>query len=91
MIKDANDKDILKVKMRGKSFALNPLEEEQIAFTIEENVTVLANSEIAAPKSRSGATKEKSEATVKELTNKLIQLSEDAIRKKIMRFWLKRR
>ena len=32
LIKDAKDKDIVKVKMRGKSFALNPLEEEQIVF-----------------------------------------------------------
>ena len=61
MIKDANDKDILKVKMRGKSFALNPLEEEQIAFSVKEKNTKLWNkkqkvdedqvsSEISVPK-----------------------------------------
>ena len=32
LIKDAEDKDISKVKMRGKSFTLNPLEDEQIFF-----------------------------------------------------------
>lgn len=41
LIKDVDGKDIFKVKMRGKSFALNPLEEEQIAFPIKENVTEL--------------------------------------------------
>jgi transposase InsO family protein len=41
LIKDSDGKDIFKVKMRGKSFALNPLEEEQIAFQMKENVTDL--------------------------------------------------
>ena len=39
LIKDAVGQDIFKVKMRRKSFALNPLEEEQIAFPIKENIT----------------------------------------------------
>ena len=39
LIKDVVSKDIFRVKMRRKSFALNPLEEEQIAFTIKENIT----------------------------------------------------
>ena len=39
LIKDEVGQDILKVKMTGKSFALNPLEEEQIAFPIRENIT----------------------------------------------------
>jgi len=37
--KDACDKDILKVKMKDKSFALNPMGEEQIVFPIKENNT----------------------------------------------------
>ena len=49
LIKDANDKDILKVKMRGNFFALNPLEEEKIAFPIKENVSVSTSFEIEAP------------------------------------------
>ena len=32
MIKDAKGKDVFKVKMRAKSFALNLMEEEQVAF-----------------------------------------------------------
>ena len=36
LIKDADDTNILKLKMREKSFALNPLEEEQIAFPIKK-------------------------------------------------------
>jgi hypothetical protein len=39
LIKDADDHDIFKIKMKGKSFALNPLEEEQTAFPIKENIT----------------------------------------------------
>jgi len=39
LIKDADGHDIFKVKMKGKSFALNPLEEEQTAFPIKENIT----------------------------------------------------
>ena len=38
------NKDILKViKVRGKSFALNPLENEQIFFPIKENITELSH------------------------------------------------
>jgi len=32
LIKDANDNDVFKVKMKGKSFALDPMKEEQIAL-----------------------------------------------------------
>ena len=39
LIKDVVVQDIFRVKMRGKSFTLNPLEEEQIAFPIKENIT----------------------------------------------------
>ena len=39
LIKYVDGQDIFKVKMRGKSFALNPLEDEQIAFPIKENIT----------------------------------------------------
>ncbi|GMI94896.1 hypothetical protein HRI_003159000 [Hibiscus trionum] len=39
LIKDAANQDIFKVKIKGKSFALNPLEEEQTAFPIKENIT----------------------------------------------------
>ncbi|KAH9768805.1 hypothetical protein KPL71_011738 [Citrus sinensis] len=38
---DADGKDIFRVKMKGKSFVLNPLEEEQNAFPIKENITEL--------------------------------------------------
>jgi len=38
-IRDAAGQNIFKVKMNGKSFALNPLEEEQVAFPIKENIT----------------------------------------------------
>nr|KYP62109.1 Retrovirus-related Pol polyprotein from transposon TNT 1-94 [Cajanus cajan] len=39
LIKDASGQEIFKVKMKGKSFTLNPLEEQQAAFPIKENVT----------------------------------------------------
>ena len=66
MTKDAGDKDILKVKMKGKSFVLNPLEDEQIAFSVKKNNTKLwdkkpkvdedqPSSEIAALTSWNGA------------------------------------
>ena len=35
MIKDANGKNVFKIKMRGKSFALNLLEEEQATVSQE--------------------------------------------------------
>lgn len=41
LIKDAVSPDIFKEKMKAKSFALNPLDEEQIAFSIKKNVTEL--------------------------------------------------
>ena len=41
MIKDANGKNVFKIKMRGKSFALNLLEEEQTVVSQENNVTSL--------------------------------------------------
>lgn len=41
LIKNAKGKDIFKVIMKGKSFALNPLEEEQITFLAKRNVTDL--------------------------------------------------
>ena len=41
MIKDANGKNVFKIKMRGKSFALNLLEEEQTVISQENNVTSL--------------------------------------------------
>ena len=39
LIKDVVGQDIFKVKMKGKSFALNPLEEEQVVFSLKENLT----------------------------------------------------
>ena len=39
LIKDAAGQDIFKVKMKGKSFTLNPLEEKQAAFPLKENIT----------------------------------------------------
>lgn len=39
LIKDAADQDIFKVKMKGKSFSLHPLKEEQSAFLLKEDVT----------------------------------------------------
>ena len=41
MIKDANGKNVFKIKMRGKSFALNLLEEEKTVVSQENNVTSL--------------------------------------------------
>ena len=38
LIKDVVEQDIFRVKMREKNFALNPLEEKQIAFPIKENI-----------------------------------------------------
>ncbi|KAL4035165.1 hypothetical protein IC575_003845 [Cucumis melo] len=41
LIKDAANQDIFKVKMKRKSFSLNPLEEEQSVFALKEDVTQL--------------------------------------------------
>ncbi|RVW28822.1 hypothetical protein CK203_096907 [Vitis vinifera] len=41
MINDANGKDVFKIKMKGKSFALNLLEEKQATISQENNVTTL--------------------------------------------------
>ena len=41
MIKDANGKDVFKIKMRGKNVALNLLKEEQATVSQENNVTTL--------------------------------------------------
>ena len=41
LIKDASSQDLFKVKMRGKSFSLDPLEEEQIVFPAKENIAEL--------------------------------------------------
>jgi len=39
LIKDVDGKDLFKVEMKGKSFALNPMEEEHMAFKSKESVT----------------------------------------------------
>ena len=39
LIKDVDGKDLFKVEMKGTSFALNPMEEEHIAFKSKENAT----------------------------------------------------
>lgn len=39
VIEDPSGHEIFKVKMVGKSFSLNPLEEEQTAFQVKESVT----------------------------------------------------
>ena len=39
LIKDTSGQEMFKVKMRGKSFTLNPLEEEQTAFPTKESAT----------------------------------------------------
>ena len=36
LIKDANDNYLFRIKMKGKSFFLNPFEEEQIAFSVTQ-------------------------------------------------------
>ena len=41
MINDANGKDVFKIKMRGKNFALNLLKEERAVVSQENNVTDL--------------------------------------------------
>ena len=77
---DVGDKDILKVKMKGKSIALNSLEEEQIAFSVKENLTswnVVAKARLAAAKGQEKSTLEKV-AIVQKHTNKKTQLREKA-------------
>ena len=37
LIKDGNGSDLFRIRMKGKSFVLNPLEEEQIVFLVNEN------------------------------------------------------
>ena len=37
LIKDGNDNDLFRIKMKWKSFVLNPLEEEQIVSLVNEN------------------------------------------------------
>ncbi|XP_016755167.2 uncharacterized protein [Gossypium hirsutum] len=39
LIRDANGKDLLNVKMKGKIFALNPMEKEQMAFKSRVSAT----------------------------------------------------
>lgn len=39
LIQDVDGRDMFKVKMKGKSFALNPMEEEHMAFQSKESVT----------------------------------------------------
>ena len=39
LIKDANGRDLFNVKMKGKIFALNPMENEQMAFKSKVNAT----------------------------------------------------
>lgn len=39
LIKDGANQDIFKVKMKGKSFSLSPLEKEQSVFSLKEDVT----------------------------------------------------
>ena len=39
LIKDASGKDLFNVKMKGKSFALNPMEKEQMAFISRASAT----------------------------------------------------
>ena len=36
LIKDANDSDLFIIEMKNKSFFLNPLEDEQIAFSVTQ-------------------------------------------------------
>jgi len=38
LIKDVDDRDLVKVEMKGKSFALNPMEEEHMTFKFKESV-----------------------------------------------------
>jgi len=48
LIKDVEDKEIFKVKMKKKSFALNPFKEEQIIFSIKENMIELSHKRLKA-------------------------------------------
>jgi len=41
LIKEASGHDLFKVKMRGRSFSLNPLEEEQVVYSARENASEL--------------------------------------------------
>lgn len=59
LIKDAADQDIFKVKMKGKSFSLHPLKEEQSAFLLKEDVTQIWHKSRTLSSSRFTATKRK--------------------------------
>ena len=41
IIKDAEDREVFNIKMKGKSFALNMLEDEQVVVAQHENNTML--------------------------------------------------
>lgn len=38
LIKDVLDQEMFKVKMKGKSFSLDPIEEEHLVFSAKESV-----------------------------------------------------
>ena len=40
IIKDVEDKEVFNIKMKGKSFALNMLEDEQVVVAQHENNTI---------------------------------------------------
>ena len=69
LIKNEKGKDVLKVSMKGKSFALNPLMEEQIAFLAKGNVTDLWHKRLGHYHYQ-GLLKMKS----KEMVNELLEL-----------------
>lgn len=66
LIKDASNNDIFKVKMKGKSFALNLLEEEQITFPSKENSTELLHKRLGHYHSE-GLSRMKSKGMAKDL------------------------
>ena len=39
LIKDATREEVFKIKMKGKSFSLDPLQEEQVAYSIVASIT----------------------------------------------------
>ena len=39
LIHNANEQEVFRVKMRYKSFSFDPTDEEQVAYSTEENVT----------------------------------------------------
>ncbi|RDY08875.1 hypothetical protein CR513_06843, partial [Mucuna pruriens] len=70
-IENANDNEVFKVKMKGKSFALDPMKEEQKAFS----ATAIATSSAKPAKTHSVTRHPPSVGAVKDIDRKVIRRS----------------